>query len=239
MVATAIIGSSLIGGAASIFGSQSAANAQETSANQATALQRDIFNKTQANLQPFIDMGKSGVNALTAAIPDLSAPITLDQNWLESTPGYQFTLAQGNKATQNALAARGLGSSGAALKGAATYTTGLANATYLDQLNAELAQRNQRLNALATPVQIGESAGAQLGSIGQQTGAQIGSNVIGAGNAAAGADIASGNAVASGANALVSAALAPQLFGNNNAAAARGLYGTAPVGPGGYYNYYG
>ena len=238
MVATAIIGSALIGGVSSAVGAQSAASAQKSAAAQATQLQRDMFNTTQSNLQPYINMGKDAINPLVSQLPSLTAPIDMSQDWLEKTPGYQFTLAQGNKAVQNSAAARGLGTSGAALKGAATYTTGLADATYLDQFNAEIAQRNQRLNALTAPINIGESAGAALGGISANVGQQIGSNTIGAGNAQAGANIATGNAIASGANALVSSVLAPQLFGNNNGAA-RGLYSTQQpyygTGAGGYY----
>jgi hypothetical protein len=62
-----------------------------------------------------------------------NAPAMMTQEQLEKTPGYQFTLAQGLKATQNAAAARGLGISGAALKGAADYATGLADKTYQNQ----------------------------------------------------------------------------------------------------------
>ena len=59
----------------------------------------------------------------------------ISQQTLENTPGYQFTLNQGLESTQNSAAARGLANSGAALKGAATYATGLANDTYQNQYN--------------------------------------------------------------------------------------------------------
>jgi hypothetical protein len=62
-----------------------------------------------------------------------SAPQPMTQAQLEATPGYQFNLSQGLKATQSAAAAKGLGVSGAALKGAATYATGLADSTYQNQ----------------------------------------------------------------------------------------------------------
>jgi hypothetical protein len=63
---------------------------------------------------------------------------------LAQTPGYQFTLQQGLLGTQNAAAARGLGVSGAALKGADTFATGLASQTYNQQLNnAESIYGNQ------------------------------------------------------------------------------------------------
>ena len=64
-----------------------------------------------------------------------NAPQPMTQAQLEATPGYQFNLSQGLKATQSAAAAKGLGVSGAALKGAATYATGLADSTYQNQFN--------------------------------------------------------------------------------------------------------
>jgi len=61
---------------------------------------------------------------------------------LQNLPGYQFTLNQGLESTQNAAAARGLGVSGAALKGAASYATGLADNTYNSQLQNTIGQTN-------------------------------------------------------------------------------------------------
>ena len=104
----------------------------------------------------------------------------MTQAALEQTPGYQFDLAQGLKATQSAAAARGLGVSGASLKGAATYATGLADKTYQDQFNMQqqrfndllslntgqqgnLTNQFNRFNALAG---MGESAAAGTGTIG-------------------------------------------------------------------------
>jgi len=63
------------------------------------------------------------------------APPPMTQAQLEATPGYQFNLSQGLKAAQSAAAAKGLGVSGAALKGASTYATGLADSTYQNQFN--------------------------------------------------------------------------------------------------------
>lgn len=75
----------------------------------------------------------------------------LIQAALEATPGYQFTRDQGLKSVQNSFAAKGLGRSGAALKGAADYTTGLANNTYEarlgDYLNTYNSQFTNNLNA--------------------------------------------------------------------------------------------
>lgn len=66
---------------------------------------------------------------------------------LEKTPGYQFNLAQGLNAVQNSNAAKGLGLSGAGIRGAARYATGLADNTLKTQAdifnqNAGILQNN-------------------------------------------------------------------------------------------------
>jgi hypothetical protein len=73
-------------------------------------------------------------------------PGNMTQEQLEATDGYQFTRDQGLKSVQSATAARGLGISGAALKGAAEYATGLANKTYLDQFNIRQKQFDDYIN---------------------------------------------------------------------------------------------
>ncbi len=62
------------------------------------------------------------------------------QAQIEATPGYAFNLQQGQEGVQNSAAARGLSSSGAALKGAATYASGLADSTYQNQYQDALSQ---------------------------------------------------------------------------------------------------
>lgn len=51
---------------------------------------------------------------------------------LENLPGFQFLLTEGLKGVHNSAAARGLGTSGAELMGAAKYATGLASTKYND-----------------------------------------------------------------------------------------------------------
>ncbi|MBS4074585.1 hypothetical protein KGY14_05200 [Ameyamaea chiangmaiensis] len=63
----------------------------------------------------------------------------LNQTTLEQTPGYQWNLSQGEQAATNSAAARGLANSGAALKGASTYASGLADSTYQNQFNDQLS----------------------------------------------------------------------------------------------------
>lgn len=147
--------------------------------------------------QGFADLipGLATPDTNSMAAGSLIAPFQPTQAQLEATPGYQFNLSQGQKAVTNANAARGLGVSGAALKGAATFASGLADSTYQNQFNNYQTQQTNDFNRLAGLAQLGQGSAAGVGAIAQQTGASIGSNLIGAGNAQAGADMATGNAV--------------------------------------------
>lgn len=106
-------------------------------------------NSALNNLTSFIP-GANNQNPALGKLNDLlglgSSDPAARQAALEATPGYQFTLDQGLKATQNGFAAQGLASSGAAMKGAATFATGLADSTYQQQLNNYLTTYNSQFN---------------------------------------------------------------------------------------------
>lgn len=223
MVAVAVIGAGALSAGASIFGAQSAANAQENAASQASATQLQMFEQMQKNLAPYMKTGTNANNLLTSALPSLTAPVTMSQTALQQTPGYQFNLYQGEKSLQNGYAARGLGTSGAAMKGAANYATGLANSTYQNQFNNAVTNKQLAYNMLSGQQSLGENAAAGVGNAGIATGNSIAQNTIGAGNAAGAADVASGNAVASGANSVAQGALLSNLLGGGGG----GYFGAA------------
>jgi hypothetical protein len=208
---------------ASIFGAQAGASAQENAAQTASNTQLSMFNQAKQLLSPYVAQGNAANTALTAQLPSLSAPVSMTEAQLQQTPGYQFNLNQGLESVQNSNAARGLGISGAALKGAASYATGLADATYQNQFNNAVTNKNLTYNMLAGQQSLGENAAAGVGNAGITVGNQIGQNTIGAGNAAAAADVASGNAVGSGANAALQGYTLNNLFSGSG-------------GGGGYFN---
>lgn len=161
--------------------------------------------------------GHQASAAKPGVLDKLVKPISMTQEDLEATPGYKFTLAQGTKAVQNAAAARGLGASGAALKGAAEYATGLSDKTYNERFANALANKQMAYNSLMGAATIGSNAAAGLGTGAVTTGGNIGSNIIGAGNAQAGADIAFANAGTGVANSLVQGLLAQQQLAKSGA----------------------
>jgi hypothetical protein len=264
-VAAASIGAGVLGAGASIYGSSQASK----SANKAADVQQsgiDATNQryatTRGDLQPYFQPGYNALNAESnlatgspygdgpnyVAMAYDNLPGRMTQAQLEATPGYQFTLGQGLKAVQSAAAARGLGVSGAALKGAGDYATGLANKTYLDQFNVGQqrfsdylnlntgAQGNitNQFNRLNTVSALGENAAAGLGATGASlsntatTGASNAGNYINAGGlASAAGGTGVGNAITGAANNYLGYNALQNLMGNNQGT---GGYITTPGG---------
>jgi homoserine kinase len=220
----AIGASGLLSAGASLLG----ANAQADAATKAAQMQKDQYNQTRADLLPYNTAGQGATNALTAKLPSLTSPIVMDETTLRNTPGYQFNLSQGLKSVQNGAAARGLGSSGAALKGAAGYATGLADSTYQNQFNNELASRQNTYNQLMGVANLGENAGAQTGNIGAQLAGNAGQATVGAGNAIAGGLNGAGNALTNAAGSYAG-------YNLSNSLMSRGLYGGGASGVGATY----
>ena len=184
----------LIGVAGKIGSSILGANAADkASKEQAAALQQAIqtyqgmFQGVQTNEQPFIQGGQTAYNQLIGALPGLTQQFQPTMSQLEQTPGYQFALNQGLKATQNAFSAKGQagGGSGPAIGGAATFAQGLASTTFQQQFQNYLAQNSQIANILQNATNPGLTAAGQLAGSAGQFGSLIGGAQTGVGNAQA------------------------------------------------------
>lgn len=206
-IAGAVVGAAVVGGVGSSIAAGSAAKAQKSAANTASQEEMAQYQQTRSDLLPYQQMGQTAGNQLMAQMGSLTKPMSLTQSQLEATPGYQFDLSQGLKSTDNALGARGLLNSGAVMKGASTYATGLADNTYQNQFNDYQTQNTNAYNKLLGATQLGENAAAQTGSYGTTTAGEVASNTVGAGNAAAAADNTIGNAFTNVANSASTAAL--------------------------------
>jgi len=99
-VGAAIVGAGILGAGASIYGSGQAADAQQQSAQQATSAQRQMFDITQQNLQPYNQTGQNALQRANALAGTFNFDPTMAQ--LSQTPGYQFANNQGLKSVQNA-----------------------------------------------------------------------------------------------------------------------------------------
>lgn len=194
-IGAAIIGTTALSAGVNAFTSSQASGAQSDAANAAAQTQRDIYASNKAMLQPWNDQGFAGYGTLRDLLGVGGNSSTM-QSTLESLPGYQFTLNQGLKSVQNGAAARGLANSGAALKGAAGYATGLANSNY-----------GAYVNQLSNYAGMGLNAADALAGVGTQAGTGIAGSQIAAGNAAAAGYNGIGNSISNAAGSLPLAAL--------------------------------
>lgn len=219
----------LAGGAIAAGGSILAAGSASKSAKDAANLQKEQFAQTRGDLQPYNEFGQSvlpNMQALAFSGPngpggknyldmaEAAVPGKMTQAELEATPGYQFNLAQGLKAAQSSAAARGLGVSGAALKGAATYATGLADSTYQNQFNnqqtrysdlfnlntGQQSNLQNQYNRMVSIAQLGETAAAQTGALGTAAAKTEGQGLMSAGQYQAAGTAGVGSALSGGIN---------------------------------------
>jgi hypothetical protein len=123
-------------------------------------------------------------------------------NAFQTAPGYQFQLAEGQKALERSAAARGNLFSGATGKGLVRYGQGVANQAY--------GTYQDRLSGLAT---LGENAGAQTGSIGLGYANNVSNALNNQGAAQASGIAGSANSWLSGLNSI--AGLAGDAAGQN------------------------
>ena len=155
---------------------ESAGNRQAEAARAAQAATEARWQQSRQDLLPFIQSGYGanqalrGLTGLNEGGNPLTAPLTRQYTGadLENTPGYQFTRDQGLKSLYNSYAARGLGNSSAALKGAARYTTGLAQNTFNDQLKNDLSQRKFTWDTLFGQNKMGADSAAGLATLGRE-----------------------------------------------------------------------
>lgn len=216
MVAAAVVGGAVVGGIAS----NAAAKKQSNAAENAAEMQQETANMTREDLAAYRGLGKQAINPLWAAMGYTKGPngqmvvnpnaalqqkFNFDPSQLENTPGYQFALQQGLKGVQNQMANRGLGLSGAQLKGATGFATGLADQTYGQQYDRALSQFNtnyqvaaNNVNNLQNLVNTGQNSAAQTGQLNQNAANNAGNYLTQAGNAQASGLIGVGNAANQG-----------------------------------------
>lgn len=177
-----------------------AAKSSKDATAQAIAQQNLNYDRTAANLNPYIGAG-------TSALGGLDRLASGDYSGFESSPDYQFTLAQGLQGLDRSAAARGNLFSGGQQADILKYAQGLAG--------TQLGNYRNFLTGLAG---MGQGAASNLGSIGAGQAGSIGNYLMG--NAGAQADAGYNNANASTNLANQLAGLGGQLYGqwNNNPA---------------------
>jgi len=204
-IAAALIGggTALLGGYMASNAAGDAAEAQSESANAATALQKQMFDKQNELNAPFRENGLTGQNRLmellgiggnAGAKGYGSASKNFSMSDFQEDPGYQFRMQQGQQALERSAAARGGLLSGRAGKDMTNYAQGAASQEYGNAFNRFQTNRSNQLNPLQSLSGQGQTATNQMTNDAGQFGVSAGQNMMGAGNARASGYVGSANA---------------------------------------------
>jgi hypothetical protein len=185
---TALIlgGGALIGGIAGGVGSANAASAQEASAREALGLQRQMWQQGREDMAPWLQAGRTSLADLLKMVQG-----GYDASAMAQDPGFQFRMAEGQRALERSAAARGGLNSGATLRSLTRYSQGVAS--------DEFANRFNRLAGIAG---MGQGAAQNLGAAGGQYANSAGSLYGAMGNARAAGSMGMANAISGGAQNL-------------------------------------
>jgi len=201
-VATAIVGSAVIGGVMS----KQTSDAQARAAREGQDVQYRIFKEQQEAQEPFRQAGITTQNELlrrfglggeagTPGYGELMKNFSMAD--YQADPGYQFRLQEGLKQLQGKAAARGGALSGATLKGVQGYAQGLASQEYGNAYQRYADQLRNRYNMLSGQQAVGQQATNEMGAAGRNYANQASELATQAGNARASGYIGIGNALTS------------------------------------------
>ena len=200
----------LVNSLADVFGigpASKQANAVENAAGQsaaasryATDLQKAMFDKQIELQQPWLQAGTNALTKMQGGEYALPESFKYDPNSMYQDPGYAFRMSEGMNALNRSMTAKGLGVSGANVKGALKYGQNLGSQEFgnayqraLDEYNARVARSTTGYNRLASLAGVGQTGANTIGSAASNYGANVGNLAMG--NAAT-----QGNALMTGAN---------------------------------------
>jgi hypothetical protein len=185
----------LLEGSGTANAAQAAAGQTAAATNEATALQRQMYEEGVARQQPFYQAGVGAINRLAAGLGaggEFGTPFSKTN--FQVDPGYAFRLSEGQKALDRAAAARGGMISGAALKAAQRYGQDLGSQEYENAFRRYYTERENMLKPLQSLAGVGQTTAGTLGTSGQNYASNVGNALINQGYAAGNAGIAGANA---------------------------------------------
>lgn len=236
-IGSAVIGSKAAGKAADaqVSAADRAANLQHQDAQASLDFQKQEWEQQQKNAQPWITSGQGAISTLSNDLKNgtyhdfqgtFTAPTAATE---QNDPGYQFRLAEGQKAMERTAAARGGLLTGGTAKAEQAYGQDYASnefdkvynrqfGQFQDQRNQFYTDQTNRFNRYAAIAGLGQQATTSLGNQGQAaagnianinltSGQQIGQDYQNAGAARASGYIGSANAWNSGISGLSSLGL--------------------------------
>ena len=172
-IATAIVGSAIVGGVLSSKAAGKAADATTQATEATVAEQRRQYDQTRTDQMPWMDAGKGALNRLQDPTANFSA-----------SPGYQFRLSEGQRGVQQSAAARGGAYSGNAMKALNDYNQGMASSEYSNWWNQQAGLAG-----------VGQSSANAVGQFGANASSNIGNALMAGGDARASGIMGSANSL--------------------------------------------
>lgn len=164
------VGAHFAGKAQANAGKQ-ALTVEEQKAKDAHDFQTGVWDQTQKNQQPYLDLGSSSANHLKDFLANPFKAPTLEE--AKANPGYQFALDTGTQALDRSASARGnlfSGTQGTALQ---EFGQKLGEQNYDDVYSRAMNDYMTRFNTLFSTTQLGENATANTANEGQAAAGNI------------------------------------------------------------------
>jgi hypothetical protein len=230
-IATAIVGSAVIGA----VGANSAADTQAQAAQNAQNQQQANYNQQNAYLAPYRATGYNSLNTIGSMLPGtytqydangnpigtntgsgyLTKQFTNEDLNANLAPNYAFNLEQGQGSVRNLANSAGGLIGGNAIKGIQDYTQNFAGNAYNNAFNQFQTQRGDIYNTLANIAGIGTGTNNTGANLGTNTANSISSLGVGAANASAAGTVGTANAISGGLSSLGNYNYMNQILGQN------------------------
>lgn len=211
VLGVATVGSALI----SANASGKAADAQADAARDSSATQLAMFDRNREDMAPWRAAGETALGQLgtgTAAGGEFNSRFSMGD--FQQDPGYQFRLAEGQRALERSAAARGGALGGGSLRALTRYGQDYASGEYQNAYNRWNSDQTNRFNRLASLSGIGQTATRDVANMGMTTAGNIGANQLAAGNAAAAGYVGQANAINGGLGNMQSMYMFNRMFPN-------------------------
>lgn len=210
-IATAIVGSAVIGGIAANKGAKAqeragkrAADASVQSTRENIAFQKEVFEQQREDQAPWREAGQQ---ALATLQQGMEAGEFDPRNFdFEADPGYRFRMQEGVNALDSSAAARGRLQSGAQQRAVSRYGQNLASQEYQNAFNRNMATQGTRFNQLASMAGVGQTAVNATQQAGSQMAGSVGNALMAGGRAQAQGYLNAGNAQAGAYQGMATAA---------------------------------
>lgn len=156
------------------------AKEQEAFGRESLDLQREMFETGREDLAPWREAGKGALAEMVSGME--SGRFDPSGYEFEADPGYQFRLAEGEKALGRSAAARGGRMGGRTLKELMRYGQGLASDEYQRGYQRHAGRLGDIYNRLAGVAGTGQTTSQSMANLGEMYGQQAGAGLQNIGN---------------------------------------------------------